>query len=506
MMRKITKDEVIVEMKRVYVENNDNVPTIKEWDAIANISADVVRRVFGKYTSAWVEIGIDNIDPVYKKREEIIINLQRAFANSPNVTCGTELVRAAGHTVPTVMKYFDSISHAMSSARLSIDKKINNDKFIEDFKNIYATVNRYPTAKDIREHGKFAFMTYMRRFGSIDNIAKAAGVDKPELKIGTSDNEMLNDLKGIYERTGNVPTNSDIYNMSKYSADMFRKKFGTLEVALGKIGLKKTGKRGPAPICKCCGGSFRKIIEHMKAKHVGYLNEHNELVIKLYKGGLSSKKIANMDDIIYNKAQYINDIIRVHLTPDEIEVLRKQKIKKTLKDKYESGECDWIKDINTARNTSAAGKLSNSTGLKKSYADNNRKAWNDGLTKDTDKRIAKSAEKISESIRDMYDTGEIEKKVGPANALWKEDRSSITRRYRLGLGFGSAERGNIKKRAGYMCQKCGISQELLEDIGKTLECDHIIPIHAGGLKDWEGNGQALCPKCHQDKTNNDASE
>lgn len=51
--------------------------------------------------------------------------------------------------------------------------------------------------------------------------------------------------------------------------------------------------------------------------------------------------------------------------------------------------------------------------------------------------------------------------------------------------------GDVKKRDGYQCQKCGRSTD-----SPKLEAHHIVPKHAGG-PDELGNLVTLCAHCHR---------
>lgn len=55
-----------------------------------------------------------------------------------------------------------------------------------------------------------------------------------------------------------------------------------------------------------------------------------------------------------------------------------------------------------------------------------------------------------------------------------------------------ARRAYVLRRDCYRCQACG-------KVGQRLECDHVIPLDAGGA-DHVDNMQALCRDCHHAKT------
>lgn len=58
-------------------------------------------------------------------------------------------------------------------------------------------------------------------------------------------------------------------------------------------------------------------------------------------------------------------------------------------------------------------------------------------------------------------------------------------------------RGEIRKRAGYRCEHCGLPES---DHGRALEVNHIVPFHQFGgsteLANKKSNLEALCKSCH----------
>ena len=79
-MRKITNEEATNELKRVYAANENKIPNTIKWKQLSTLSLDVLNRVFGSYKSAWESLGIEyDVGSNYRKKEEIMIDLQRAF-------------------------------------------------------------------------------------------------------------------------------------------------------------------------------------------------------------------------------------------------------------------------------------------------------------------------------------------------------------------------------------------------------------------------------------------
>jgi 5-methylcytosine-specific restriction endonuclease McrA len=346
-------------------------------------------------------------------------------------------------------------------------------------------------------------MTFLRYFDSIDNLIEIAGLKKEEPVLKTPKENLLAVLKELHTKLGRVPTTQDVYDDGKYSATMYLRSFGSFSAALKEIGLTAVSNKKEQNICPFCNITTKSLISHVAKTHPEDFKAQEDLVVKLYKEGESSRDLAGRDDLIFNGSSSIVRVVNKYLTKNEIENLRKTKIAKTLKTDYAAGKHEWVNEVNRKRNSTPEAKQKNSEGLKSAYANQERAVWNKGATKETDQRIAEGAKNTSNSMRSLFGGGQIEKKMGSSNANWVENRDDVARRYRLGLGFTTEQRGLIKKRADYKCQNCGVSQEKLEENGKTLECDHIVAIKNGGLNDWETNGKALCPDCHFEKTKSD---
>lgn len=500
-MRKISDAEITNELKRVYAINN-KIPKSSEWDQLSIFSLDVLLRAFQSYKNAWISAGFEyDLGSNFRKKEEIIIALKNAFIQDRSLGV-EELIRASGHTIPTIMKYFGSTYNALCAAKIEINKRIPDEDFISEYKRVYVELGRIPTAKDLDNHSKYAKSTYLRRFESLDKLANLAGLEI-DTKIKETNEELLTELKRVCDELGRAPMVSEMENMSKYSHNIYARAFGSFLNALNKVGFNSNGNTKYQQTCSICGIQTTNMISHTSYNHPEEYKEQEQKVLELFKSGLSCRKISVIDGLIFNGPSSINRVIKKHLSKEQIEELRRYKIRNKLKADYASGKYNWINNLNRKRNMADEAKTKNSNGLKNAYANGTRSVWNKGQTKQTNATIAEAAEKISERMKYKFTSGELDKKIGPETSSWNDNRDEVANRYRLGLGFSSEQRRLIKQRAQYKCEKCGVSQEELEENNQTLECDHIIAIICGELNDWETNGQALCPSCHSNKTHKD---
>lgn len=496
-MKKFTNEDIIKELKRVYLENGNKVPFSTKWNKMSYFSVDVLFRAFGNYKKAWESAGIKYKEEMeYKKRNEIILALQVSFIKNKLANI-SDIIRGSGFTRSTIIKHFGSVSDCFSAAKIELIK-ISDEDLLEDFMRVYEELKRIPTNKDLVGLGSYAVSTFKRRFGSISNVAKMLNLNIEE-KTSITKNELLEELREINSSLGTVPSTNDV----RFSVSTYSRAFGSFSAAIREIGLEPETKHKENHKCKVCGASVAEIISHMKKNHSQQLIDHENFVIGLYKSGLSNQKIVEMDDVIYNSITSVRRVIKKYLTAEEIEELRVMKIRDKLKEDYSSGKYDWIIELNRNRVVTDEAKIKNSEGLKKAYGSGKRESWNKGLTKETDDRIADCSKKISKSMKYRFSTGEFEKKIGPESSNWNPNRDMVAGRYRCGLGFSYDDRNNIKTRAEFKCELCGITEEELKKIGCVLECDHIIPIYKNGSGNWKTNGRALCPRCHKQKTIDD---
>ena len=498
-MRKIPNEEIITEIKRVHKSNSNKIPNTIEWKQLSIMTTDVLRRAFGSYKAAWESAGFEyDVGSNYRKKEEIMIDLQRAFFENKQTTVD-DLIGRSGHNYGTILKYFGSADNALKTAKIDLSAVIRDEQIMEEFQRICSEIGEMPTEVDIARLSKYSPNTMIRRFGSLMLLADKCSII-PALKLRATKEELLTELKRVCGMIGRTPTILDLEEHSMFSHNVYSRSFGSFEAALCLVGYTTTKRLKIIQSCPVCGKSTVSMISHMSKEHPQEYIEQEHHLVELFKSGLSARKIAIRDDTIFNGATSINRVINKYLTKDEIESFRRAKIKSKLTGDYADGKYDWIKHANRDRNTTPEARQKNSDGLKHAYESGERVAWNKGQTKETNPSIAKGAVKISENMKVLYSVGQLEKKLGPVAANWNEDREEIGRRYRLGLDFSSEHRRLIKERSGYRCEVCFATQEQLEEHGDTLHCDHKIPICLGGLDDWDTNGQALCPKCHRIKT------
>jgi len=257
--------------------------------------------------------------------------------------------------------------------------------------------------------------------------------------------------------------------------------------------------------CNICNKEVSRLAKHVASAHPSEFKRQEELILAYYAEGLSARKIADKEDIMYTGGTSVVRVLKRFFSADELEAGRRQRIGVATAKAYAAGERDWVSDINSERAQSESGRRKNSEGLRRAYADGRKESWNVGKTKETDERIQASAIKTSATMKDKVGKGEISTLFlsGPDSQWWKGGVHELNSTIRDGKVFSAGDRNLIMRNSEFKCQLCGkhkdilnLEKECLEMNRWGLECDHVIPIFKGGERDPVANGQALCTECH----------
>lgn len=476
------------EMRKIHQELG-RTPTVKEWDHLSKINSSTITRRFGGWSASWKKLGfVAEQENINNKKRQIIIDFIRAFNNNPQIHNNRELLKASGHRLGVIYKYFGTMEGFLNIAKINAELRVSKQDLINEYIKVANKIGRIPTKKDINNNSKYSYFLYKKNFDDLGSL-KLQFITKYNTDAKVSEQDLLCEIIRIKDLLGHTPNVSDINNFGKFSVSSYTRKFGGLSNAISKINMSPSHSQRKSLSCPLCGITTKSLPNHLKKHHPEEFEEQTNKIISMFNSGLSCDEIAQSDDIVYNGKSSIVRIINSKLSKAEIAAARKQKIKTKLSKKYSSGQLNWVIDINRNKNAKPEIGKKISESLKESYASGARVAWNRGKNKENCDIIAASAKKTSATLKELYKTGQINR-----------DATGSVQRYRLGAGFTANDRRKIKERAKYKCQFCSVTQEELEAANQVLECDHILPISKGGTDDWKNNGQALCPKCHLAKT------
>lgn len=169
-----------------------------------------------------------------------------------------------------------------------------------------------------------------------------------------------------------------------------------------------------------------------------------------------------------------------------------ENISKAKKKAFKEGR---VKDI-SGKNNPMYGKPSWNKGLKgEEYLNHfpGGRIWCDGLTKETDKRVAELSEKSTKTRRNLIEKGLLTpwNKGKPFLALEKNPRWLGGKSFEpYGLEFNNKLKEEIRERDGFYCQICFKHQE---ELSRILSIHHI---DYNKLNNHRLNLISLCISCH----------
>ncbi len=110
---------------------------------------------------------------------------------------------------------------------------VTDEDLILELKRVALELNKNSvTQKEFQEKGKYAFTTYIRRFGSWNK-----SLQKAELQINLlrtiSEEELFENLEEVWIKLGRQPNHTEIQQpLSKYHVATYERRFGTWRKAL----------------------------------------------------------------------------------------------------------------------------------------------------------------------------------------------------------------------------------------------------------------------------------
>lgn len=175
--------------------------------------------------------------------EEIIEDIKRVAQELEHDYISISTYRKCGKYSQTAIQgHFGTWKNALSIAGLRNErtkselKRIKNEDYYADLQRIAKQLNKDTVLyEEYRQYGKYAAEHVFSRFKTWDKALLAAGLQPTGLARSRIDEQTLFDeLERIWTKLGRQPTSTDITkgNISKYSLDTYKRRFGGWRKAL----------------------------------------------------------------------------------------------------------------------------------------------------------------------------------------------------------------------------------------------------------------------------------
>jgi len=175
--------------------------------------------------------------------EEIINDIKRVAKEFGKEYISVSTYRKTGKYSQTAIQgHFGTWKNALSLAGLRNErtsaelKRVTNEEYYADLQRIAQQLDKYTVSyDDYRQYGKYSAEHIFSRFETWDNALLAAGLQATGLARRRVDEQTLFDeIERIWIILGRQPTSTDIAqkNISKYSLDTYKRRFGGWRKAL----------------------------------------------------------------------------------------------------------------------------------------------------------------------------------------------------------------------------------------------------------------------------------
>jgi hypothetical protein len=118
-------------------------------------------------------------------------------------------------------------------------KRYTREQLIFFLKRLATELKRTPTIKDLKGRKMPSSTTYLKRFGTWNNVLRVAEL-KINVKMKYTPQELLENLKILAKELGRTPTSADLAKKDWIaSSSTYRKYFGSIQKALAAAGIRK---------------------------------------------------------------------------------------------------------------------------------------------------------------------------------------------------------------------------------------------------------------------------
>lgn len=433
--------------------------------------------------------------PAERSPELLLADLQRVNSLVSGVPSASDYRKHGEYGVSTFYRHFDGFKDAREQAGITgeVQTGPSDEELIEDLRRVDSSLEKTVSTNDYKEEGEYAPNTILRRFGGFTEARKAAGIEgDPNSEPRLSDEELFEDVRRVYEKLGEPPSEYQYREHGAHAFKTLRKRFGPIRDIREAAGIPNPDKRG----------------RHNKIAREKLIEAIHDLAEQL-------DRIPRREDMQesgpYSGGPYRNEFNTWNgaLRAAGFEPIHEHNKERQ---EYECEVCGTVEN-RLESDVPESGRVFCSPDCVHEYLRQRPKEENPqynpvtvecancGAEKQVKRVVAEKKENHFCNY-DCYGDWCSEHRTGGDHPRWKGGGEFY---------YGPNWRTQRRKRLeydGYECQRCGISKaESLAEFGQKLEVHHRKPVRehheqADGDPDWEqvnalDNLVTLCIRCHR---------
>lgn len=120
--------------------------------------------------------------------------------------------------------------------------QLTEEELVDEVRRLYDDLGRTPRINDIREHGRYSYQAYVRRWDSIRDVLDAAGIQhhsRINAGSGVDEADLLAEIRRLGEELGRPPTTLDVQRHGRYAHATYYNHFESFGEALERAGFEK---------------------------------------------------------------------------------------------------------------------------------------------------------------------------------------------------------------------------------------------------------------------------
>lgn len=245
-------DKYLISLIKEYYNKHNKLPRQKD---ITSVSRSTYNLRFGSWSKVISLAGLDGTPSKQKDTDytdqELIDRLWDYYYTYDKVPTTRELKKNKQYPNPqTYSNHFGSYKNALVIANLykyrkdkyNFDvKTYSNKELLNLLKSFVNDIGYIPSVDELDNNKSLpCHNVYYNRFGSLENAYKLIGYKYDRANCNKSDEELLQDLKTLYEVSGIVPEYRDIQTNLNFSGKVYVARFGGWYETLEKAGIPYT--------------------------------------------------------------------------------------------------------------------------------------------------------------------------------------------------------------------------------------------------------------------------
>ncbi len=169
--------------------------------------------------------------------------LQRVADDIGQPPTKSQFDKYSDHNPQTFVSEFGSWVEALQAAELDPSKaqggrkKTTKEELIKELERLSNTLGRPPQVSDMNALGEYSAHTYKKRFGSWNGALEKIGMESESIHNATRD-DLINEMQQLAEELGHPPRTEHMDTEGKYSSTTYQNRFGGWQKALEAAGFE----------------------------------------------------------------------------------------------------------------------------------------------------------------------------------------------------------------------------------------------------------------------------